>query len=62
VHKDGVIFFILTCSCGEEGCIGFSEDDAIKVTHTDSAIKWHIAEPKPERTFVSFSIKVKGAV
>ena len=45
-------FFILTCSCGEASCIGLSEDDKIKVTHTDSTIKWHITEPKPERTFV----------
>jgi len=45
-------FFILTCSCGEASCIGLSEDDKIKVTHTDSTIKWHVTEPEPERTFV----------
>mgnify|MGYP003972694647 FL=1 len=45
-------FFILTCSCGEASCIGLSEDDKIKGTQTDSTIKWHITEPKPERTFV----------
>ena len=47
-------FFLLTCSCGAESCIGLYEGDEIKVTHTDSTIKWDVAEPEPapERTFV----------
>jgi len=49
--QEGGDFFILTCSCGDEGCAGLWEGDEFKVTHTDSTIKWHITKPEPERVF-----------
>lgn len=47
--KKSGIYEILTCNCGDPGCIGINE--GIKVKHEGDYITWIISSPKPLKVF-----------